>query len=48
MRWVILVLWAVLTLVLVFRGSISSTEVYLGASMMLAAEYVAVEAKSDK
>ena len=45
MKYVILALWVVMTLVLVFKGSISPTEVYLGASMIMAAEYVAEEAK---
>lgn len=48
MKYVILALWVVLSIALVFKGSISQTELYLGASMMLAAEYVAEEAKSDK
>ena len=45
MKWVIFALWAVMSFVLTFKGAISATEAYLGASMMMAAEYVAEKAK---
>lgn len=45
MKYVILALWVVMSLVLMFKGGVSTTELYLGASMILAAEYVAEEAK---
>ena len=48
MSLVILVLWAFITAFNLFRGSISAAEVYIGVSVILAAEYVAKEAKKDK
>ena len=43
MRWVILALWVIISLFLLLQGSISLTDVYIGMSMILAAEYVAEE-----
>lgn len=48
MKWVILCIWAAMSLVLVFKGGVGGKEVYIGASMILAAEYVAEEAKKNE
>lgn len=48
MKWVILCIWAAMTFVLVLKGEVSGKETYIGASMILAAEYVAEEAKKNE
>ena len=48
MRWVILALWVILTITKIATGGVGSREIYIAVSIMLAAEYVAEEAKSDK
>ena len=48
MRWVILALWMIMTIINIATGGVGSRETYIAGSIMLAAEYVAEEAKSDK
>lgn len=48
MRWVILALWLIMTIISLVTGGVGSREIYIAGSIMLAAEYVAEEAKSDK
>lgn len=45
MKWVILALWAFLSIFYIAKGNISIKEIYIGLSIILAAEYVAEEAK---
>ena len=40
MKWVLLITFLVITLVLLFNGGITIKELYIGAVVMLAAEYV--------
>lgn len=48
MMWVILVLWLIVTISNYVNGGIGSQEIYIAACIMLAAEYIAEEAKKDK
>ncbi len=48
MRWVILALWIIMTIINIATGGIGSRDIYIAGTIMLAAEYVAEEAKSDK
>ena len=48
MRWVILALWVILTIINLATGGVGSRDIYIAGCIMLAAEYVAEEAKSDK
>lgn len=48
MKWVILALWTIMTVSCLLAGGVGSREIYIAGSIMLAAEYVAEEAKKDK
>ena len=48
MKWVTLALWIIMTIINIATGGIGSQEIYIAGSIMLAAEYVAEEAKKDK
>ena len=40
MTWYVLILWAIITAVLFLPGNIDCNALYIGTSMMLAAEYI--------
>ena len=40
MKWFLLIVFTIISLVLLFTGGITTKELYIGAVVMLAAEYV--------
>lgn len=49
MKWFLLIAFAIISLVLMFTGGITTKELYIGTVVMLAAEYVedAIERHND-